>query len=211
MAASVRIGERRSGAFILADISGYTSFLQGVADAHHALVVEADVPPPAYAVLSSLLDAIVAGLDPAFRLAKLEGDAVFAVGDDPGPTGDTVLLCLRACYAAFRAAVAGAQAQWTCSCDACARVETLDLKFIVHHGGYVAQAIAGREELLGPDVNLVHRLLKNHARDVVGRVPYALLTDAAVRAMEVPVAGMVALEERYDDTPAIPAHVLVLA
>jgi hypothetical protein len=32
---------RRSGALLLADISGYTGFLQGVADAHRDLIVDA--------------------------------------------------------------------------------------------------------------------------------------------------------------------------
>jgi hypothetical protein len=50
---------RRQGALLLADISGYTGFLQGVADAHRDIIIEADEPPPAYAVLSHLLDTMV--------------------------------------------------------------------------------------------------------------------------------------------------------
>ena len=208
--ASLMVGSRGRGALLLADISGYTAFLQGVADAHQALIVDADEPPPAYAVLSRLLDTIVAAL-PAYRLVKLEGDAVFAVATDGAPCGADVLEGLRACYGAFRDALATAGVTWTCTCDACSRMGSLDLKFIVHHGGYVVQAIAGHQELLGPDVNLVHRLLKNHARDVVGPVPYALLTDAAIAAMDVPAEGVVALEERYDDTPPVGVHVVALA
>ncbi len=175
---------RRRGTLLLADISGYTRFLQGVADAHHSLIVEADEPPPAYALMSHLLDTIVVALSPSFRLAKLEGDAVFAVADDQAPdggaSGEAVLACLHRCHAAFADQLAAAGSQWTCTCDACARIGELDLKFVVHHGTWVAQRIAGSDELLGPDVNLAHRLLKNHARDVVGPVPYALITDAAV-------------------------------
>ena len=52
-------GGPASGTFLLADISGYTAFLQGVAEAHRALIIDADEPPPAYAVLSTLLDAMV--------------------------------------------------------------------------------------------------------------------------------------------------------
>jgi hypothetical protein len=66
---------RRRGALVLADISGYTGFLQGVADAHRDLIVDADEPPPAYALLSHLLDSMLASLVPQFRLAKFEGDA----------------------------------------------------------------------------------------------------------------------------------------
>lgn len=202
---------RRRGALLLADISGYTSFLRGVAEAHVALIVEADEPPPAYAVLSQLLDTMVAAVAPTFRLAKFEGDAMFAVADDGIVHGQAVLDCMRACYASFRDRLAAAGSEWTCTCAACARVADLDLKFVLHHGDYVAQSIAGREELLGPDVNVVHRLLKNHARELVGAVPYALITDAAARALDVPTAGMVTGDEAYDDTPPVRVHVLALS
>ncbi len=67
------------GGLLMAEISGYTGFLQGVADAHRAPIIEADEPPPAHAVLSNLLDAMVAAVQPACRLATFEGEAIFAV------------------------------------------------------------------------------------------------------------------------------------
>lgn len=201
---------RRQGALLLADISGYTGFLQGVADAHRDLIVEADEPPPAYAVLSHLLDTMVGAIAPTFRLAKFEGDAIFAVTAEPTPAGTEIVDTLHRCYAAFRGALAAAAAQWICSCVACARVGELDLKFILHHGSYVAQPIAGREELLGSDVNVAHRLLKNRVRDLVGAVPYALVTDAAVRVLRISPDGMLQAEEQYDHAPPVAIHVLVL-
>jgi hypothetical protein len=202
---------RREGTFLLADISGYTSFLHGVAEAHRAIVIEADEPPPAYALLSSLLDAMVEKVAPRFRLVKLEGDALFAVADElDGLRGPAVLECLRACHAEFTRMLAGAHEQWTCTCDACARISGLGLKFVLHHGAYVVQRIVGREELAGPDVIVVHRLLKNHARDLVGDRPYALFSDATLAALEVPHDGMLAAVEAYDDMPPVPVHVLAL-
>ena len=95
-------GARNRGTLLLADISGYTAFLNGVAQAHRALILDADEPPPAYAVLSRLLDAMLAAIEPAFRLAKFEGDALFAVEDETLPHGPAVIDCVRACYDAFR-------------------------------------------------------------------------------------------------------------
>jgi len=202
---------RREGTFLLADISGYTAFLHGVAEAHRAIVIEADEPPPAYALLSSLLDAMVETVAPRFRLVKLEGDALFAVADDlVDLRGPAVLECLRACHAEFTRMLAGAQDEWTCTCDACSRIEDLGLKFVLHHGEYVLQRIVGREELAGPDVIVVHRLLKNHARDLVGDRPYALFSAAAVAALDIPTAGMIAGIESYGDIPPVPVHVLPL-
>ena len=203
---------RARGTFLLADISGYTGFLQGVGEAHQLLFIDQPEPPAAYALMSTLLETIMASVIPPFRLAKLEGDAVFAVASDAGLTirGAAVVACLRACYAAFAARLAEANHLWTCTCGSCARIHDLDLKFVLHHGEYIAQRIAGQEEVLGPDVNVAHRLLKNHALDLVGGRPYALLTDAALAALEVSAAGMVPATETYEHIPPISVHVLPL-
>ena len=204
-------GSRNRGALLLADISGYTSFLNGVAQAHQALIIEADEPPPAYAAISGLLDATLAAVQPNFRLAKFEGDAIFAVEAGPLPHGSAVLDCIHECYDAFREQLREAGSQWTCTCSGCIVIRDLDLKFVLHHGEYVANRIAGQEELAGRDVIIAHRLLKNHARDLVGNRAYALLSDAAVEALDVPVDGMVAGVESYDDLPAVKVRVLALA
>ena len=205
-------GYRARGSLLLADISGYTGFLQGVADAHRDLIIDADEPPAAYSLVSSLLDTIVTTISPSFRLAKFEGDAVFAVPADGAAVirGADVVACLRGCHAAFTAALAAANTQWTCTCNSCARIHELDLKFVLHHGDYVVQRVAGQEELLGPDVNTVHRLLKNHVVELIGARPYALLTDRAIRELEVPADGMVPATETYDHMPPVEVHVLPL-
>jgi hypothetical protein len=202
---------RRRGALLLADISGYTSFLQGVSDAHRDLIVEADEPPPAYAMLSHLLDTIVVAIQPTFTLAKFEGDAVFAVAETGAADGVSVIDILRRCYANFLDELDAAGSLWTCTCDACSRIGRLDLKFVLHDGSFVAQSIAGHQELLGTDVNVVHRLLKNHAQELVGPVAYALITDAALASLAIPTDGMIGAEEMYADTLPIPVHVLALS
>lgn len=203
---------RAAGSLLLADISGYTSLLQGVAEAHHALIVEADEPPQAYALLSRILDAMVERVTPPFRLVKLEGDALFAVADDAdlAMRGAAVVDCLRSCHAAFTAILAEAGTTWTCACSACVRIHDLGLKLILHHGEYVTQRIVGREELAGPDVILAHRLLKNNVRELVGARPYALMTQAAVDALALPVAGTLATSESYEGLPAVAVRVLPL-
>lgn len=210
MIPSIGRGSRGRGTLLLGDISGYTGFLNGVAEAHRVLILDAEEPPAAYAVLSGLLDGMLAAIEPTFRLAKFEGDAIFAVEDGPLPHGSAVLDCIHACYDAFREQLGLAGSQWTCTCVACARIHDLDLKFVLHHGDYVVHRIASQEELAGPDVIVAHRLLKNHARDLVGDRPYVLLTDATLEALEVPAEGMLAGLETYDGLPSLKVHVLAL-
>ena len=203
-------GSRSRGVLLLADISGYTGFLNGVATAHRALILDAEEPPAAYELLSRLMDAMLAALEPTFRLAKFEGDAIFAVSDGTLPHGSAVLDCIHACYDAFRQQLGVAESQWTCTCEACVLVHDLDLKFVLHHGDYVVHRIASQEELAGPDVIVAHRLLKNHARELVGNRPYALFSDVTLEALDVPAEGMLAGVETYDDLPSLEVHVLAL-
>ena len=67
------------------------------------------------------------------------------------------------------------QRSTTCRCAACASIGTLDLKFIVHFGSYVLSLDGDREDLAGPDVILVHRLLKNTVAEG-GPEAYVFLT-----------------------------------
>jgi len=204
--------ESGEGALLLADISGYTSFLQAVATAHAHDAFAGGNIPEAYRLMSSLLDGIVGSVVPPFTLSKLEGDAVFAYGrlGPDIPRGTAMLDCIRRCHADFRDRLADVGQVWTCSCEACLRAATLDLKFVLHTGGYVAQRIAGSHEVSGPSVVMAHRLLKNRAATVIGTGAYALLTDAAVSALDVPVESAVPMTEEVEHYAPIRTFVFAL-
>jgi hypothetical protein len=201
-----------SGLLVLADISGYTGFLRAVGDAHEAEMAAMPEPPAAYPLMTSLLDGIVDRLTPPFRLSKLEGDAVFAYAPDDefGLQGDAVLDCMRKCYASYRERRDQTENLMLCTCNACSLVHTLELKFVLHRGGYIVQSIAGHDELLGPDVTMAHLLLKNTVTDAIGRVPYALVTDRAAEHLEIPLGGSLPLAEHYEHYPPIQCNVFRL-
>ena len=48
-----------------------------------------------------------------------------------------------------------------CPCGGCKEAGNLKLKFVAHVGEVATQSIRGRTKLVGIDVILVHRLLKN--------------------------------------------------
>jgi hypothetical protein len=200
------------GTLLLADISGFTAFLQGVGAAHAADMAAGTFVPKAYPLLTSLIDGIVEGIAPPFVLSKLEGDAVFAFAaeGDLSVRGQAVVDCLTACYEAYRARLNEAQEVMTCTCDACLTIGTLELKFVLHHGEYVVQSVAGNQELLGPDVTIAHLLLKNHAADLVGRSAYALVTDPAAAQLDIPLDSALPITEQYEHYPPVRASVLAL-
>ena len=183
---------------LLADISGYTGFMSGVERAH-----EVDFSggiPAGYSVLGALLNEVIGGIEPDFSVVKLEGDAVFAAAPAARLDGHgaQVLETLSAMYRAFIVARTAAIPATDHVCTACPIVANLDLKAVLHRGRAVHQAIGSTSDLLGPAVNVAHRLLKNTVRDVIGHRPYLFMTDAAAGALGVGQVG-VAHREEYPD------------
>lgn len=200
------------GTLLLADISGYTAFLQAVAGAHAADMAAGTFVPKAYPLLTSLLDGIVERIAPPFVLSKLEGDAVFAFAAEGelDVRGQSMVDCLTACYEAYRARVDEARELMACTCDACLSIGGLGLKFVLHHGEYVVQSVAGHQELFGPEVTISHLLLKNHVADLIGRSAYALVTESAVAHLDVPLERALPITEQYEHYAPVRACVLTL-
>jgi Protein of unknown function (DUF2652)/Polyketide cyclase / dehydrase and lipid transport len=186
-----------SACLLLTDISGYTGYLAGVELDH------------AQDILADLMGTIVSALRPGFRLAKLEGDAAFMFAISEKLDGSLLLDTIERCYFAFRRRRRDVRQATSCQCNACVRIPDLNLKFVVHYGTILRQRIAGQDELLGPDVILVHRLLKNDVIASTGIEAYALFSQHCVDAMDVDVSalGMRASREMYEHIGAIPVWV----
>jgi len=175
------------GYLVLADISGYTSYLAGVELDH------------AHEILTDLLEIIVGKFKSLLTIGKLEGDAVFAyVPESKLPRGETLLELIESTYFGFRDRITSSRRHTTCLCRACQGMNTLDLKFIVHHGDYIVQNVMGIHELVGSDVNLAHRLMKNHVNKSTGWRAYALLTQKSLDHLGVRPAQMHAQTESYE-------------
>jgi hypothetical protein len=177
---------------LIADIAGYTGYLAGVELDH------------AQDILADLVDTVVGGLRPPFRLAKLEGDAAFAYSLTETVDGSALQDTVETTYFAFRRRLRDIGQASQCECDACIRIPDLDLKFVVHHGLVVRQRVAGREELVGRDVILVHRLLKNRVEEATGVRAYSIYTGACVAAMGIdPGAHHLTAHEEQTDLGSI--------
>lgn len=188
------------GCLAIADITGYSRYLAGVELEH------------SQDVLADLLNVVVRQMQGLLRLAKLEGDAVFCHDGDDGVDGSTLLAMLTSCYEAFAGRRQTIDRHTTCTCDACRLIPTLDLKFLVHHGEYVLHEIAGSRELMGPDVILVHRLLKSAFTQRTGVRGYAMFTEICLRrfGLDPAALGMIAHREAYEDVGEVAGHVLNL-
>jgi class 3 adenylate cyclase len=188
------------GFLALADISGFTSYLAG-SELDHA-----------NDILGELLGLIAERFAPLLKVVEFEGDAVYARADDSSILGGEALLeLLEATYAAFRDRVEAIRRHTTCQCNACRLIPTLDLKFVVHFGEYVLQTMGGAEKPIGSDVNLVHRLSKNHVTELTGWRAYVLLTEAALTRLGLEPSTMQRLVERYEHLGEIVVYSFDLA
>lgn len=170
MSKKVPMSSIERGCFLIADVSGYTRYLGGVELDH------------AQDILADLLGAVVTNTS-VMKTAKLEGDAVFCHAAAGDLDGAALVDTIESCYFAFTKRRRTIAHLTTCLCNACTKLDALDLKFVVHCGQYAAHVVAGREEVVGYDVVLVHRLLKNQVADAIGTRGYALFTMPAIEEL----------------------------
>jgi uncharacterized protein YndB with AHSA1/START domain len=183
------LSQSEPACLVIADITGYTSYLAGVELDH------------AQDILADLIDTVVGSLRPTFRLAKLEGDAAFTYVITETVDASGLMDSIERTYFAFRRRLRDIGQASVCDCNACTRMPDLDLKFLAHHGTILRQRVAGREELVGSPVIVAHRLLKNAVTEATGFRAYAMYTEDCLTAAGVadPAAlGLIAHREEYD-------------
>ncbi len=148
------------GTFLLADIGGYTSFLSDVGIEH------------AKEITSHLFNGLYAVDPDRWRVGNVEGDCLFLYSDDPA-AAETAFEHVQRLFERFCDGVEEVVAGSTCTCGACDRSGDLSLKFVVHSGEFETHDVVGRTELIGPDIVVAHRLLKNS----VPAREYAIVTE----------------------------------
>src|SRR6266545_6848513 len=152
-----------TGYIAIADISGYTTFVADTEIEHSR------------EILSELLEVTTRALEEHLTPVRLQGDAIICVSAD-----DEVVPCLESAFVAFHRRVRAMVAATTCPCNACRTVPSLTLKFVAQHGTYSTVTVRDTVDLVGADVNIAFRLLKNHVpsheyilatRSVLERLP----------------------------------------
>ena len=190
---------REEGYLVLADITGYTSFLTRTELEH------------AHGIVAELTTLVIAQLAAPLRFIELEGDAVFAYA--PGAAfadAERLIDMMEGCYVAFRLRLEEMRLATTCTCTACALMGGLDLKFIAHLGSFVLQQTPTGTKPMGPDVILVHRLLKNRVTETLGTTAYVWLTEAFLERAGGTL-GLPAHAEHYADLGEVRGRVVDLA
>lgn len=188
----------QTGLLLIADISGYTMFLSE-SELEHA-----------QEILSALLGQLIDHTRPPLTISRTAGDAVISYSlGETGLQGQTFVELVEDTYVDFRRTIELMVINNTCRCAACANVSALDLKFFVHYGIFGLQTLGDHVELVGSDVNLIHRLLKNRIMDTTGIQAYVAYTAAAAHTLGLAemIESMTAHEESYEHLGTVKLYV----
>lgn len=154
---------------LIADIGGYTDYMS----THRLSLAHAEVNTAR--MLEKMIDAV-----PGFDLIEIEGDAAFLSRQAEDGDADTEIAGILEAAVAMHRAFHGERryvAANLCPCTGCKGAADLKLKFVAHVGDVATQTIRDRVKLVGIDVILVHRLLKNP----IGIPEYVLLSEDLYR------------------------------
>lgn len=189
----------QDGFLLIADITGYTAFLRE-SELEHAKDS-----------LRSLLDLLIEQTKPPLRISRLEGDAVISYAPHGSfKRGQTLVELIEATYVEFRRALDLMVLNTTCNCLACRNISNLDLKFFVHYGTFALEPLPAYTELIGTEVNLIHRLTKNTVTEKTGFHAYVLYTQAAVNQLGIPdmTEQLTVHVETYNDVGEVTSYIL---
>ena len=189
----------QDGFLLIADITGYTAFLRE-SELEHAKDS-----------LRSLLDLLIQNTKPPLIISRLEGDAVISYAPEGSfLQGQTLVELIESTYVEFRRALDLMVLNTTCNCLACRNIANLDLKFFVHYGTFALEPLPSYTELIGNDVNLIHRLTKNSVTEKTGMHAYVLYTKAALEHLAMPALfdELISQVESYEDVGEVMVYLL---
>ena len=148
--------------FCIPDLSGFTKF---VTTADNDFV---------HQVIPALLNQIIAVNLLNMKIAEVEGDAVFFYRTGRLPAVNKVAQQCKVIYESFNEKIKSYESSHPEEYQKYLANEQLGIKIIIHYGKTTLTKIEKRIKLLGEDVILAHKLLKNS----ISESNYILLTDS---------------------------------
>ena len=142
------------------DISGFTNFVNKTEINHSRHII------------SELLEIILDSDNFGMSVSEIEGDAILFFKEELPSITDLLEQC-QDTFIKFHNYLRQYDNECVCTCSACETAIELSLKFIIHKGDVSKINIKDHQKLYGPDVILVHRLLKNS----IPEDEYILITD----------------------------------
>ncbi len=158
--------DHQQGLLLIPDISGFTEFVTEVEISHSEHIITE--------LLELLINTNTLGLE----LCEIEGDALFFYRGGDLPTLDGLIDQTRLWYLTFHTHLNLLKRDAYCKCGACQTVGNLGLKVVAHTGDFAAYTLGNKVKVIGKDVIVVHRMLKNRLK----QSEYLLLSEAVLNS-----------------------------
>ncbi len=159
--ANLQIMQNHTLVFI-PDISGFTEFVNETAIEHSQHII------------SELLEIIINTDKLNLTVSEIEGDAILFYKKDGIPDFNELFEQSREMFLRFHTHLREIEESNVCQCGACKTASNLSLKFITHLGDIKEVSVKQFNKLMGSDLILAHRLLKNNIKSK----EYLLLSDS---------------------------------
>ncbi len=131
------------------DISGFTKFIGETEIEHSSHIIQ------------ELLEIIINENRLNMEMMEIEGDAVFFFRFGKIPSADEVIGQAKSIFEKFHQHLLQYENRRICQCGACKTANNLTLKFIIHTGTVGSYYVRSQHKLIGKDIIILHRLLKN--------------------------------------------------
>ncbi|SDX83434.1 DUF2652 domain-containing protein [Hymenobacter psychrophilus] len=150
---------------LIPDISGFTRF------------IEQSGSPQAPFLVADLLEILIESNTLGLEVNEIQGDAVLFYRLGPPPSAQALVQQCRRIYLDFQNYLLLVEQDTDSELAAALREMVLTLKIVVHYGRVSVARIREYTKLMGHDVIVVHRLLKNS----ISGAEYVLLTEGYTR------------------------------
>ena len=134
---------------LIPDISGFTRFVNEIEIEHGRHIV------------SELLEVIIDSDDLGLTVAEIEGDAILFYLKDDVPSVPRIAALAERMFIGFHKQLMLYESRRICHCGACSSAQSLSLKIVAHAGPLEFIKVKEFLKPYGPDMIVVHRLLKN--------------------------------------------------
>ena len=150
------------------DISGFTKF-----------VTKCEINHTNH-IISNLINIILDSNPLELKVSEIEGDAVLFYFKGMPPKKEEIIQQSKRMFIDFHTNLKDMERDFFCKCGSCMTASDLTLKFIAHYGACKEVPIHNSTKLIGSDVILAHRLLKNN----VPEREYILLSEKYLKRQQ---------------------------
>lgn len=151
----------KTALIFIPDISGFTEFVTKTEIRHSNHII------------SELIEVILNANQLGLQVSEIEGDAVLFYRKGDPPKLEELISQVKKMFIDFHTQLKIIQRDNVCQCGACRTAANLTLKFVTHYGVLNETPIQNFIKIMGSDVILAHRLLKNSLVEK----EYLLITD----------------------------------